>query len=196
MSAILALILTTAFCFYVLHKERPLQREFSPALWIPTLWMMRCATRSIDYWLSGQGVSLTTLDWTNSLSEHADPIFLTVLMLAALFVLARRPIQWPELLRNNLWLFLFFGYIVLSSLWASQSFVSFKRSVRVLGDLSMALMVMTEGRPMLALIAVIRRTAIFFIPFSLLLCKYYSQFGRLQSKSLGPTGYVDRRLRS
>lgn len=177
-------LVVAVFCFYILRRNLKDEPGFSSTLWLPTLWMMRCASRSLDYWASGHGMELVRADSANLASTSiVDVIFLGTLTVVGLIALGRRRLDWNEVIRDNRVIMLFFVYMLLSCLWSETMFVSIKRYFRALGDLTMALLVLTEGRPLAAVYAVIRRTAIFFVPGSILMCKYYPIFGRLTSKS-------------
>jgi len=183
MKAFLMLFACLAFSWWVLRKQLASEEGFSAALWLPTIWIFRCASRSIDYWLEGRGMELATLNGTVRDTEHADAIFLGVLVLMAYTVLARRRLPWAQIIRANVWLFVLFGYIGVSCLWAGDIGTSLKRYFRTSGDLAMALIVLTEARPMAAFMAAVCRAAVLYVPLSVVLCKYFPNLGRLQSKS-------------
>jgi len=72
---------------------------------------------------------------------------------------------------------LLIGYMLVSILWSDIPFTSFKRWTRELVAVVMAFVVLTEEDPRQAVLCVIRRTVYILIPFSLLLIKYYSEYG-------------------
>ena len=164
----LALLLCCALCFYVFRKDAKWHPALSPALWLPTLWIWRCASRGIGAWFTGDDpTAVDDAGWY-------DPVFFLLCIGAGWIVLLRRNINWPELLRSNIWLLIFFGYMAVSIVWAPDSFVSFKRWVRASGDLTMALVVATNlGGQMEGIIAVLRRCGYLLVPFSIVLAKYF-----------------------
>ena len=136
------------------------------ALWLPTLWIMRCGSRSIDYWmLRGE-------------TGHWDPIFIAILIVLGLLVLSRRPCNWGGILTHNSALFVFYAYLLLSFAWADGLENPAIKLLRPLGDLIMALVVTTEPKPREAIIAIFRRCAILLIPLSIVLIRYYPELGR------------------
>jgi O-antigen ligase len=72
-------------------------------------------------------------------------------------------------------LYLFLG---LSILWAEYPGVSFRRWVRMLGAIPVAMVILTETSPVQALESVFRRCAYILVPLSLVLSKYYPHIGR------------------
>jgi len=66
----------------------------------------------------------------------------------------------------------------MSICWSDYPFVSFKRLIKAMGNVVMALVILTDERPYDALGDVLRRLAIMVIPLSIILCKYYPEFGR------------------
>jgi O-antigen ligase len=178
----IALIACCILVWHAFRRQQRLQPDPSPALWIPTLWMLRCASRSLNYWFQGTGVDSIAAFQGTAERGYSDIVFLSVLILAGSIALFRRPLGWKQIFRDNAWLFLFFAYMGVSVLWAPEPLVSAKRYTRSVGDLIMALITMTEGRPWDALVTVISRTMIFYVPFSLLVSKYFPIYGRLQSK--------------
>ena len=67
--------------------------------------------------------------------------------------------------------------MLVSILWSDMPFISFKRWIRELTAIVMALVVMTEQDPRLAMQVILRRTVYILIPFSLLLIKYFPDYG-------------------
>jgi exopolysaccharide production protein ExoQ len=182
----LALSLCLIFCFVVLHREGKLQKDASWSWWLPTLWMMFCASRSLSVWFN-PGVS-HDLDSGMEGIIH-DQIFLGALMLSGWVVLWQRQGHLPEILRSNFFLFIFFGYMGLSVFW-SEDMASFKRWIKALGDLTMALIVTTEPKPWQAILAVIRRTSYLLVPLSVTLVRYFHHLGTIPSKEWGPDMWI------
>jgi O-antigen ligase len=102
---------------------------------------------------------------------------LSLLIIFALLILYRRKIEWPLILKDNFWLILLFLYLGSSVLWSDFPFVSFKRWMRLCGAIPIALVVLSERSPFKALESTFRRCAYVLIPFSLLLIKYFPDFG-------------------
>jgi O-antigen ligase len=105
-----------------------------------------------------------------------DRIFFSLLMLIGWVVLWQRQDRLRDIVRNNVFLFVFFGYMGLSVFWSEET-ASFKRLIKVIGDLTMALVVATETKSLQAALTVIRRTSYLLIPLSVILVKYFRALG-------------------
>jgi O-antigen ligase len=119
-----------------------------------------------------------------------DPTFFLVCTVAGWLVLLRREIDWSALFTSNRWLFVFFTYMLISVCWSPEEFVSFKRWVRTFGDLTMALVLVTEPDVLAAMTTVLRRCVFLLVPLSVLLIKYYPSLGRSQAKHWGPDSWI------
>jgi exopolysaccharide production protein ExoQ len=75
-------------------------------------------------------------------------------------------------------LILLIGYMLASILWSDTPFTSFKRWVRELTAVVMAFLVLSEQEPLKALQSIFRRAIYVLIPFSLVLIRYFPQYGR------------------
>jgi len=157
----LVLLACYAFVLWVFildHRKNPYP---SLVLWLPTLWIMRCGSRSIDYWISGNEL------------ERWDPIFVLVMLVLGLIVLAKRGSDWGMILGDNKALLLFYGYLAVSVFWSDAFENSVIKLFRPFTDLVMALVVVTEERPREAIMTMFRRCAILLIPLSVVLIKYF-----------------------
>jgi O-antigen ligase len=140
--------------------------------------MMRCASRNIDFWLGGGE------------DGRFDPILILVLSVAGVAILARRICDWRQVVARNGALFLFYSFMVLSLTWADTPQNPAIKIMRPLGDLIMALVVVTEANPRLAIVTLFRRTAIPLVPISILLIRYFPYLGRLQNKHWGTDMWI------
>lgn len=172
MPPILALILCLGLVIVLLYIERR-HDETSLALWIPTLWVLISASRPLGRWYR--------FDLPHVSVETGSPVdrwVLTILIVLALFILFRRKTEWSRIIKDNFWVILLFGYMGVSILWSDITFVSFKRWFRSTADIFMAVVVLSERNPLASLERILRRCAYVLIPFSLVLVKYFPQFGR------------------
>jgi O-antigen ligase len=166
-----ALLCAIAFSLACLYQERRKTLDASPALWLSTIWMMRVASRAFGYWLP-----TAFLSW-------GDPVILTGLTIIGLVVLRKRESR--QLLRDNRVFLLFFVYISLSILWTDDMLAFSKRWSRIVGDFTMALIVLTQPRPFSAALCVIRRAIIVLLPLSLVVCLFYPDQGTLDGIWIG-----------
>ena len=86
--------------------------------------------------------------------------------------------SWSYAIKEYTWLMLLIGYMLASVLWSDIPFISFKRWIRELVAVVMAFVVITESNPRQAMQSLFTRTIYILIPFSLLLIKYFPEYGR------------------
>lgn len=171
------------------HKQtNPMKSdsEVSPAIWLVVLWMLLCASRSLNYWFySGPAYDIY------SEGNVYDRVYLSVLTIAGLLVLfQRKSVNFGELFSRNIWLFVLFLYMALSTLWADSTYISFKRWIKTFGDLTMVLVVLTESNPLKAISKLYRRCFLLLIPLSIVLIRYFPNLGKMQSKGWQPDMWI------
>lgn len=167
----LALLLCTSLVFYLLKYDRRQPNKATWALWIPTIWMLTIASKGgLSAWVGGGGE-------TAEAGSPVDRVFLTGLLLIGLLILQKRGFNWSAAIRENKWLILLLGYMLVSIVWSDSPFVSFKRWTRELIAVVMAFVVLSEPRPREAMHSLLRRSVYVLIPFSLLVIKYFPFYG-------------------
>lgn len=182
MSPSIALTLCVILVIGLLRVESKRNDEVSFALWIPTLWVLIGGSRPIGRWfVANRTEVIGSLEEGSSL----DRLVLSILLLVGLFILFRRKMDWSGIFKDNIWLILLFGYLGVSILWTDIPFVAFKRWTRASEDIVMALVVLSERKPLEALASVLRRCAYVLIPVSLVLIKYFPDIGRAYSRWSG-----------
>ena len=148
----------------------------SPALWIPTMWILIAGSRMVSEWLQ-TGPQMKSPDQYLD-GSPLDRFVLTVLLAAGLVVLARRWRRAAAVLQANAPVVLFFLYCVVSVLWSDYPGIAFKRWMKAVGDFVMVLVVLTEPDPRAAVKRLLARAAFVLIPLSVLFVKYYPELGR------------------
>jgi O-antigen ligase len=172
-----ATLICVLFILYLFWKDRKKGDEGpSNAIWIPFAWMFFCGSRYVAGWLSLAGLNLgaTTSDEGNPV--NAASFFL--LIIAGVFVLSRRKVDWGTVLTQNKWIWLYFLYCGVSIAWSDYSFIALKRWIKELGNPIMVLVILTEKHPYQALGVILRRLAFLWLPISVLFIKYYPAWGR------------------
>jgi O-antigen ligase len=182
MPAQLALILAWGFVAYAYVRESKRRTEVSSAVWIATLWMMRCGSRGLDEFRGG-GVS-------DEGGASIDQIFIFVVAILGFSVVARRWSRVKRILDRNWQIVLYFGYITLSVFWSQSPFDSSKQLFRAFGDLSMVLLILTESRVLEAMLTMFRRGLLLLIPLSVVFSKYYPDLGRMREKNWEPDSWI------
>lgn len=166
-----ALIICTIFVLFLLHLERKQAPEVSLALWIPTIWMLLIASKPLGVWLGSEGGTMES-------GSPLDRAFLITLLCVGLLILSKRKFAWSSAIRENPWLILLIGYMLMSVLWSDMPYTSFKRTTRQLIAVVMSFLIATEPEPRQAVQSILRRTIYVFIPFSYILIHYFPEHGR------------------
>lgn len=178
----LALILALGFIAYAYVRESKRRGEASPAVWIATLWMIRCGSRGLETWTGG-GIS-------EDGGASIDQLFIFIVAILGFVLVARRWSKVETVLRRNMPVVVFFGYITLSLAWSQSLFDSSKQLFRAFGDLSMVLLIVTESRPLEAMLTMLRRGMLLLIPLSVVFAKYYPELGRMHEKNWAGDSWI------
>jgi len=155
--------------------DRDRARRSSLALWIPVAWLAIGGSRNVSVWLGNSGPVSADQYLEGSPLDRA---LLTALIVIGLGVLISRGQRTGEVLRRNAPLVVFFMYCAASALWSDFPLVAFKRWTKVLGNVVMVLVVLTELDPAYAVKRFLSWTAYLLIPASVLIIKYYPDLGR------------------
>jgi O-antigen ligase len=173
---------------FLLGRDR--KARTSKALWIPVVWLWIGASRPVSEWIAG-GSDASAINPEQLLDgSPLDRFLFTGLVVLGVVVLCTRGRRVVSLLRANVPISLFFFYCGVSTVWSDYSDVSFKRWVKALGDLVMVLIVLTDFDRLAAVKRLLARAAFLLIPVSVLLIKYYPEFGRLYSPFTGEASYT------
>jgi exopolysaccharide production protein ExoQ len=162
---LIGLFFSFALSLVCLRQEARQRVGISLAIWLPTLWMMRVSSRAFGYWLP------------DDLASLGDPIILSALTIMGLAVLAQRTNLLGLLFQQNRAFLLFLIFMSFSVFWADDILEALKRWFRVVGDVTMALIVLTEVNPFASILCVIRRALFFLIPLSLVFSLYFPDIG-------------------
>ena len=177
-SGMIPLIATIVFAGGVavlFFLDRDADVQTSKGLWIPVIWMMIVGSRSVSQWLNPNEGGDLPERFTEG--HPLDAAIYGLLILAGLLILNYRSRKVEQFLRENSILLLFFGYCAVSVLWSGYPFVAFKREIKGLGTLVMALVVLTEPNPMVAMKRFFARTAFILLPLSVLFILFYPNLG-------------------
>jgi exopolysaccharide production protein ExoQ len=176
----IALLLYAVFVFFLLRSDRNKKLHLSGALWLVVAWMILSGSRFVSQWIDpyvGAGVP-----------EEGSPIDMVVflgLIVMGVFTLSKRNIPWNQLVSQNLPVFIFFGYSGISIMWSDWSFVAMKRWVKEMGNLIMVIVVLSEFSFIEGIKNALKRSTYFFIPLSVILIKYFPEYGRVYSPWTG-----------
>jgi exopolysaccharide production protein ExoQ len=172
MPSALALLICTIFVLFLLWIERKQSPEASIALWIPTIWMLSIASKPLGIWFQLSDVTMEE-------GSPLDRAFLTALLCLGLIILAKRNFNWSNAIKENIWLIVLIGYMLISCLWSDIPFISLKRCSKELIAVVMAFVVASEPDPRKSLESLFRRIIYIIIPFSYILIHYFPEYGRM-----------------
>lgn len=170
--AIVVCLWVVVHCFRRDARENP---DASPALWIPLAWMFLAGSRYVSSWLS-----LSSPGGSGSYDEGSpvDRVVFFALILLALIVLSRRRLEWGQILACNRLLAFYLFFCLVSVMWSDEPSIGFRRWVKDLGNPVMALVILTDPRPMVALGIVLRRLGYLLLPLSVLFIRHFPELGR------------------
>ena len=161
---------------YLLWIDRKRIDGVSRAIWIPLIWMFLAGSRYVSEWLDLSPAAATAEGYSEG--SPLDRIVFLVLILAGVRVLLLRRLNWSSVVIRNKWIWLFFLFAAMSILWSDEPLVALKRWVKGFGNLVMALVILTDGRPYEALGIVLRRLGFVLLPLSVLFIRSYPDLGR------------------
>jgi exopolysaccharide production protein ExoQ len=171
-----AALLTVGFVFWLFRRYSKEAGPMPIGLWIPFIWVGINASRPVGFWLSSGTAAAASGDISDG--SFIDRNTYLVLLVIGICILARRRIDWPNINRNLRWLYILYGYYLISTLWSDYTYVAFKRWVKDAGDIVMILILLTEKDPAEAIRAVFVRCAYVLVPVSVLFIKWYPELGR------------------
>jgi O-antigen ligase len=171
MPPILALAIGVGFIAWLIRKDTAFRGRLSAAMWIPFLWLLIQGSRPVTAWLGIGGTSDVG-------GNPIEALIAFILFFAAFLILQRRRFPWGSLPYLNVAFFLLLAYLALSVLWSPYPFVAFKRWFKEFGNVLIALVILTEKDPAESLKSICVRCAYILFPLSVVLVKYYPNFGR------------------
>jgi len=173
----LALILTLTAIAGLLWREARKSPQVSGALWLPVIWIFLVSSKFVGQWLATLGL---TSERAVSMEDGSpiDAVVFLALIVAGAVVLARRGVTPGRIIAQNKFVAIFLLYCLISIAWSDFPLVALRRWVKVLGHPIMALVILSGFDPIDNLRRVIKRTAILYVPLSVLCLKYYPEIGR------------------
>jgi len=149
----------------------------SPALWIPVIWLLIASSRMVSQWLNAGVLEFDNPEQYLEGSPLDRAVF-AVLIAGGVAVLAARGRRTGQLLVRNWPLLLFFLYALVSVTWSDFPYVAFKRWTKAIGNLVMVMVVLTDPQPAAALRRFLTRAGFILVPASVLMIKYFPEYGR------------------
>ena len=170
-------MLGISFVLGAFYLQPPRPAKVSKALFWPSLWYLVVASRPFGVWMYTWGVPIPGGSSDAMEGSSIDRYFYLTLAIIGFRVLSKRSFEWAAALRRNPWLTALLVYMAASILWSQYSFVSFKRFIKVIASIAMALVVLTEEEPFEAMLTVLRRCLYIHLPMSIICTKYFRDIG-------------------
>jgi exopolysaccharide production protein ExoQ len=176
MSATLATLIFAAGIIGLFYLNREPGLRTSKGLWIPVIWLLIIGSRAPSAWFKAPS-QLSEGDIYLQGNPFERNIY-SVLLVFALFVLIARRRKIGEALRGSAPILLFLAYCAVSLLWSDYPDVGLKRWTKLVGDVAMVLIVITDVDPIAAFDRLVTRVGFLIVPISILFIRYYPDLGR------------------
>lgn len=173
----LALIIGTLLIFAAFRLDRKRSEGATRDILWPSLWYLVAASRPIGVWLALWGISMPGGSEGPTEGSIIDRAFLGGLTLIGIWILSRRRFDWGAAFRSNPWLMALLSFMLASILWSQYPYVSFKRYIKIVGSVVMALVVLTDDQPFESVLGVVRRCLYIHLPMSIICIKYFRNIG-------------------
>jgi exopolysaccharide production protein ExoQ len=167
----IAFIICGAGIAGLFYLDRNPSTRNSKALWLPVIWLWIAGSRSVSAWFGIGGESAGALASTLDGSPLDAAIYAT-LMAAGMMVLFLRSHRTIVLLKKNGPILIYLLYCLASISWSPIPEPAFKRWIKDVGDVVMALVLVTDSHPIEALRRLYSRVGFILLPFSILLIRY------------------------
>ena len=174
MSGLIAISLCAIGVAVLFHLNRDKSVRNSKALWLPVLWIGVASSRSVSEWL---GLSSPSGLQGTLEGSPVDAAVFAVLMLIGVGILIARKRKTVAYLPLITPIVIYSVYCLLSVSWAPYHLPAFKRWTKDVGDVVMALIVVTDPQPLVAIRRLFSRLGFVLLPFSIVLIRY-STMGR------------------
>ena len=184
MPPLLATIICDIGIAGLFYLDRDPRARTSRALWLPVIYLWLIGSRPFSQWF---GITSVQDNGPQLEGSPFDAAIFALLLVGAIGVLISRSNKVRILLAMNWPILLFFGYCLISVSWSMYPDIAFKRWIKAIDDLAMMLIVVTDGQPLAAFRRLISRVGFLLLPTSVLLIKYYGQYGRAFSADGAPT---------
>jgi hypothetical protein len=178
----LALFFTIFFEIIILKIERRQSYDISTVSWLPTIWLLYTASKGIGAWIN--------LKSTMEEGSLPDRIFLLIIGLIGILILLKRSFNWKQAFRQTRPFIIILSYMLVSVIWSKTPDISLRRWVRESIALIIVWLVLSEKYPSKALISIFRRIFYIGLPFSILLIKYFGEYGRLYNRWTGEVMWI------
>lgn len=169
---LLVLLIFSFWLAWILYHDGKARTSVSSSSWIVVVWLFIHGTRPLASWFGWGG------NYSRDEGNPEEAAVSLILIAAGLIALAQRGIRWPVVIRDNRWVFAFYLFWAMSILWSDYPVITFKRLFKDFGYVVMVLIVLTDREPIESIKAVCVRLAYLCVPLSLVLIRYFPNWGR------------------
>src|SRR5678815_2843696 len=177
--SILATLLTLAFIGWLLHTEVKRRGHLPTTMWIPFIWFLVKASRPVALWFRTGGV--------DEISGNPYDAVLDLVLIIGAYLIVRNKHPWKRIWESNPYFSLIVIFFLISVVWSPFPYVAMKRWVREVGNILMALVILTDAKPAETLKTLGVRCAYILLPLSELLVRFFPEFGRVYTNGGAPT---------
>jgi exopolysaccharide production protein ExoQ len=177
---LLLLFVFSVWLLWILYQDSKERASVSASVWIVLAWVVIRGTRPVTTWFGGVEEAFSHSEFRDE-GNPIEALLNLCLIIAGLIVLWKRNVRVSVVIRDNAWLWVFYLFWLLSTLWSDYPIITFKRLFKDLGTVVMVLVILTEREPGEAVRAVFARCAYLLIPLSILLYRYFPYWGRASS---------------
>lgn len=132
---------------------------------------MLIGSRPISNWLQISGGD--ALSSTGTESNPYNLIAGFICLGFASYVIAKRKVDLAVIIQKNIFLFVLLVYCLVSCVWSDDPFVSFRRYVNMIVNIFVVIAILSEPDRISAIKKFFGRVAIFALPLSIVLIKYF-----------------------
>lgn len=182
MSPFAALIICSLFVSIVILLESKYSGGVSITIWIATIWILYSMSKPLGLWFN--------IHSNIESGSELDRIFLLSLMILSFIILLRRKFNWKKPILENSSFIILLAFMLISIFWSNTFFISYRRWVKDFSSFLMAMLIYSDQNPRNSIIEILKRSAYIALPFSLLLIKYFSQYGRQYHRWTGEMMWI------
>jgi exopolysaccharide production protein ExoQ len=151
--------------------------RLKPGIWIPFAWITISASKPLTYWINPMLQVQDHVAFDYAAGSPVDRMFFMILIALGIITLLSRKLSWSKIFSNNKALMILIAYMFVTVLWSGYRSVTIKRWIKLVGDLVMVLIILSEDDPVKTIEHLFRRCALILLPLSLVFIKYFRIIG-------------------
>jgi exopolysaccharide production protein ExoQ len=173
------LLANTVLVAYLYRRNSRNGEKVSGISWVFAIWFMIMGSRTLGDWLSYKAYSDIV---TGTENNPINVVFGFVFAGFGLYVINKRRLDIAQIIQLNAPLFILFGYCLVSCLWSEGPLISFRRWTRMILDVVVIIAILSEPDRLAAIKKIWERYAIFALPLSIVMIKYFPDMATAWSR--------------